>query len=269
MSYEAFKQAEIEGWDQRADVYDDVTGRLTTQAAPLLLHLIGAAPEKRILDLCCGTGRAVGAALALGAGAEGLDASPRMIAAARRRFPQSAFEVADAEAIPRPDGAYDGVLCAFGLMHVGAPQTMFEEMARVLKPGGRAALSHWVGPPHSPFFRVVFGTMQRLADMSAAPAAPPPFALSSEDALQSALGAASFENVEFARLPLIFTAPAGQFAPRLRAFAVRAGMILDQQTEAVRQQIFAEWDAQLDEFRVDDEYRIPMPAFTASAAKPR
>ena len=81
MTYEAFKFAEKEGWDARAAAYDDFTGRVTTGAIPTLLAMAELAPGKRILDLCCGTGRAAGAASALGADAEGIDVSAAMVKA--------------------------------------------------------------------------------------------------------------------------------------------------------------------------------------------
>lgn len=179
MTYEAFKFAEKKGWDARADAYDDFTGQLTTQAIPTLLAMAETAPGKRFLDLCCGTGRAAGAAAALGAHAEGLDVSEAMVDRARAAFPQATFDVGDAESIPRGRETFDAVICSFGVMHLGSPEAMFHEAARVLKPGGRIAISHWAGPPESPLFRIVFGTMQRLADMTVVPPSPPPFALSS------------------------------------------------------------------------------------------
>lgn len=267
MNFDAFKQAEIDGWEARAANYDDFTGQVTTCAIPTLLAMAETAPEKHFLDLCCGTGRATGAASALGARAEGIDVSPAMVQAARAAFPSAVFDVGDAESIPREDDTYDAAICAFGVMHVGSPEAMISEMARVLKPGGRVALSHWVGPPESPLFKIVFGTMQKLADMSVVPPSPPPFALSSEDAMRELLERGGFKDVSVVRLPLVFRAPAGKFANHFRAFAARAAVILDNQSDAILQEIYSAWDAQLAEFLVDGEYRVPMPALAVSAVR--
>ena len=132
MSYEGFKRAEMEGWDARAGAYNDFTGQVTTRAIPTLLAMAETAPGKRVLDLCCGTGRAAGAAQALGARAEGIDVSPAMVDAARHAFPNADFDVGDAESIPRKDDSFDAVICSFGLMHVGSTEALFNEMARVL-----------------------------------------------------------------------------------------------------------------------------------------
>ena len=269
MTYEAFKFAEKEGWDARAAAYDTFTGQVTTQAIPTLLAMAETAPGKRILDLCCGTGRAAGAASALGAQAEGLDVSPEMVDTARAAFPAVSFGVGDAEKIPGDSGYYDAVICSFGVMHVGSPEVMFKEIARVLKPGGRVALSHWIGPPDSPLFRIVFGPMQRLADMTVVPPSPPPFALSSEDAMRAALESAGFDAFSSVRLPLVFKAPVGKFAEHFRAFAARAAVILDKQADDVLTEIYAAWDAQLAEFRVEDAYHVPMPVLAVSAVRDR
>ena len=267
MAYDAFKSAERQGWDARAGVYDDFTGQVTTRAIPTLLAMAETAPGKRILDLCCGTGRAAGAAAALGAIAEGIDVSAAMVDVARDAFPQVTFEVGDAEAIPREDSTYDAVIWSFGLMHVGSPESVFGEMARVLKAGGRVALSHWIGPPDSHLFRIVFGTMQRLADMSVVPPSPPPFALSPEDAMRAALLQSGFDEVSFLRLPLVFRCPAGAFAEHFRNFAARAAVILDRQDNAVLKEIYSSWDTQLDAFIVERELQVPMPAIAVSAVR--
>jgi len=268
MSYEDFRIAEREGWNVRAGAYDEATGKVTTAAIPTLLALAGAAPGLRILDLCCGTGRAAGAASALGARADGVDISPAMVEAAGQAFPSARFDVGDAEAIPRRDDTYDAVISSFGIMHVGSPETMFREIARVLKPGGRVALSHWVGPPESPFFKVVFGAIQRFADRSVAPPGPPPFALSSEDAMREALESAGFADVSAARLPLIYRAPAGRFAEHFRTFSVRSAVILDKQTDAALDEIYRAWNTEMENYLVDGEYRVPMPALALSATLP-
>ena len=76
-----------------------------------------------------------------------------------------------------------------------------------------------------------------------------------------------FKDVSVVRLPLIFRAPVGEFADHFRAFAARAAVILDKQSDAILQEIYSAWDAQLAEFLLDDEYRVPMPALAVSAVR--
>ena len=267
MGFDAFRNAEKEGWHARAGGYDATTGQVTTRAIATLLAMAEAAPGKRLLDLCCGTGRGAGAAAALGAQAEGIDVAPGMVAAARVAFPGVPFDEGDAEAIPREDGIFDAVICSFGVLHVGNPGAMFADIARVLKPGGRVALSHWVGPPESDFFRVVFGAIGAHADMSAVPPSPPPFALSTEVAMTEALEAVGFGDVRAERLPLEFRAPEGRFAKHFRVFSARSAVILDVQDKGVMTHLETAWEEGLAPFLRDGEYRVPMPAMAVTAVR--
>ena len=101
---------------------------------------------ERVLDVGCGTGD-----LALGAkrrvGAEGtvhgIDAGEEMIGRARQKALRQGldvtFEVAAAQALPFPDGAFDLVLCTLVIHHLpkDARRQAIAEMRRVLRPEGR------------------------------------------------------------------------------------------------------------------------------------
>jgi demethylmenaquinone methyltransferase/2-methoxy-6-polyprenyl-1,4-benzoquinol methylase len=59
------------------------------------------------------------------------------------------------EAIPHPDGIFDGVTIAFGIRNVVDRQKGLGEMARVLKPGGRAVILEFAEPCNR-LFRAVY-----------------------------------------------------------------------------------------------------------------
>lgn len=103
-------------------------------------------PGDSVLDVGCGTGTlAIAAKARAGAGAEvcGVDPSPEMIARARRKAVKAGvevrFETATAEALPFLDGTFDMVLSTLMLHHLTEEgrQQAVQEIARVLKPGGR------------------------------------------------------------------------------------------------------------------------------------
>jgi len=50
------------------------------------------------------------------------------------------------EHLPFPDGSFDAVVCNFGLGHLPFPEASVAECIRVLKLGGRIALSWWDDP---------------------------------------------------------------------------------------------------------------------------
>ena len=118
-----------------AHVADDLVKRLDVQSG------------MQVLDIATGTGNAALAAARSGAEVVGLDLTPEMFDEARLRA--DVLDVAiewkegDAEALPYPDGAFDRVVSAFGLMYAPRGDVAAAELVRVLRPGGRFALCNW------------------------------------------------------------------------------------------------------------------------------
>jgi ubiquinone/menaquinone biosynthesis C-methylase UbiE len=105
------------------------------------LALADVPPPRRALDLGTGTG-VVAIALAErypGTEVLGIDLSPGMIEEARRKLPPElsgrvSFEVGDAAALECPDGQFDLVVLSNMI-------PFFDELARVVAPGGTLVLS--------------------------------------------------------------------------------------------------------------------------------
>jgi demethylmenaquinone methyltransferase/2-methoxy-6-polyprenyl-1,4-benzoquinol methylase len=92
-------------------------------------------PEgSRILDLACGTGDLANDVVSRGHRAVGVDYSAGMLAAAHTGAP---LVRADAAQLPLRDGGFDGVVCGFALRNFVELTSVFSEVARVLRPGGR------------------------------------------------------------------------------------------------------------------------------------
>lgn len=68
----------------------------------------------------------------------GTDIDDRAIAHARKTFRKGnlRFELADAMDLPFADGTFDVVVCSHVYEHVPDPHRMFDEIRRVLRPGG-------------------------------------------------------------------------------------------------------------------------------------
>jgi demethylmenaquinone methyltransferase/2-methoxy-6-polyprenyl-1,4-benzoquinol methylase len=62
---------------------------------------------------------------------------------------------ADATSLPFRSGAFDGVTCGYALRNVADLQGTFDEMSRVMRPGGRVSLLE-VAEPASGLWRVLF-----------------------------------------------------------------------------------------------------------------
>jgi SAM-dependent methyltransferase len=90
---------------------------------------------KTLLDVGCGTGRGVRAALDMGYDAVGLDISPRLLEIAHKELaiPEHRLIQGDATNLTFPDRHFD-VTCILGALHHSAqPLRIIEEMIRVTK----------------------------------------------------------------------------------------------------------------------------------------
>lgn len=110
-------------------------------AAFLAPHL---KPTDHILDVGCGPGSITadlaalvpaGRVVGIDAAASVLDQARASVREDRRDLGNVEFEVADANALPYPDAAFDVVYCHQVLQHVQDPVGILREMRRVAKPG--------------------------------------------------------------------------------------------------------------------------------------
>lgn len=111
-----------------------------------LVQLARLAPGESVLDIGCGTGSlAIAAKQRVGSSGtvEGLDASPEMIARARKKTiglgADIAFSNGVVEALPFPDRQFDAALSTMMLHHLPreSRQRCVREVRRVLRAGGR------------------------------------------------------------------------------------------------------------------------------------
>ena len=101
-----------------------------------LTRMLNGTSPAHTLDLACGTGRLLGLA------GTGFDLSARMLAEARRKFPDKNLVAGDATRLPFPDASFDAVFSLHFLMHLDPAQTqaVLAEAWRVLRPGGRLVI---------------------------------------------------------------------------------------------------------------------------------
>jgi SAM-dependent methyltransferase len=81
-----------------------------------------------------------------GAKVSAVDADPGMARTAARNVPEADVQVAVLPELPHEDGSFDAVVGNFVINHVGEPVTVVRALRRVLRPGGRLALTCWVMP---------------------------------------------------------------------------------------------------------------------------
>ena len=133
-----------------AAVYDLLVPALTFGRERILreatLERADVSPGERVLDVGCGTGTlALAAKRRVGANGtvHGVDAAAEMVARAKKKAAREGleltFDVARAQDLPFPDGAFDVVLCTLVVHHLpdGVRKQAVAAMHRVLRPGGR------------------------------------------------------------------------------------------------------------------------------------
>jgi len=155
-----------------------------------MLELAGVGEGDRLLDVASGAGTtALLAASERDCRVVGLDYGAAAVTGARAEAEaigladRVSFVEGDAEALPFDDGSFDVVICECALCTFPDKATAVAEMRRVLKPGGRLALSDVVAD-HSRLPSDLQGTMATVACVgSALP----------EDGYRGLLEAAGFE----------------------------------------------------------------------------
>lgn len=132
-------------FDRISPSYDRVNRLMTFNADQRwrreLVRRLRIGHSDLVLDLACGTGDFAEICRKAGATAVGLDFSRGMLNAANRRFPGlGIFVQGDALRLPFADGSFTVAVSGFALRNFVAIPPVLEELARVLKPGGRVGL---------------------------------------------------------------------------------------------------------------------------------
>lgn len=203
-----FKAQERAGFNRIAERYAE-GAHLRADLAQALLDAADLAPGQTVLDLASGPGllaRAAAARIAPGGWVLASDIADGMLAEGARRTAAEGkadalgFAAADAEQLCLPDASFDRVLAGLALFMFPHPPQALAEMRRVLRPGGRIALSVW-GP------REAVPLISRAQDCIARILPPPKvarpsvFRFGDADALTAALAGAGFADVRIAPCP--------------------------------------------------------------------
>jgi ubiquinone/menaquinone biosynthesis C-methylase UbiE len=230
-------------WEANADFIDERGEEVTRQ----LLQATAPRSGERVLELAAGPGGPAFAAAAL-VGPRGevvqSDVSHEMVAIAAARATALGLanvrsRVLDLEYLDEPDASFDVVLCREGLMLVPDPDRAARELRRVLRPGGRFALTVWGPRARNPWLGVVFDAVSaELGVPTPPPGVPNPFSLDDADRLAAVLSAAGLADVEVRELATPYraatidewwertTALAGPLAQRLAALPPAAASAL-------------------------------------------
>ena len=220
MSFDAnaYRDASLQGWEDAASGWVRRQRLLREFGAPVshwMVDAIAPQPGDRVLELAAGLGETALLAAELVAPMGGVvisDQAEAMLEGARARSAELGlsnveFQVLNAEWIDLPVASVDAVLCRWGYMLMADPAAALAETRRVLRPGGRLALSVWDAIEQNPWALL---PARELIERGLAPApgsarvelaqgpsrpSPGPFALASSERLAELLADAGFDEV--------------------------------------------------------------------------
>ena len=136
--------------DRFARTADRVAARQDSRATRFAEDVRGfvrPAGDERVLDVGTGAGALALALAPFVREVVGLDPVPELLQLAREReAPNSEFVEGDGTALPFPDGDFDLAGTHRTLHHVGRPDLVIAELARVTKSGGRVLVVDQLAP---------------------------------------------------------------------------------------------------------------------------
>jgi SAM-dependent methyltransferase len=119
-----------------------------------------------------------------------VDPNDGMLAVARRLTPGADIRRGTAEQLPAGDDEFGCITCQFALMFVIDRVRAIEEMARVLRPGGRVAVATWAAVEESPGYAAMVDLLGEEIGEWAAAALRAPFCIGTADRLGDLMRAA-------------------------------------------------------------------------------
>jgi SAM-dependent methyltransferase len=140
-----------DSYDSAAKAYAE---HLATELVhkPLDRHLLNRFAEEArgrglVADLGCGPGHVARYLQEQGVTVAGIDLSPEMVRVATGLHPGLELRVGDMNRLDLPDASLAGIVAFYAIVHFRPAElsTVFQEVHRVLMPGGLALLSFHVG----------------------------------------------------------------------------------------------------------------------------
>jgi SAM-dependent methyltransferase len=257
------------------DHYDRGLGRVIfVDYAADIAKRVASRAVTHVLETAAGTGivtRQLRDALPAGIQLTATDLNPPMIEVARTKFRSSEnvdLRPADATALPFPDATFDAVVCQFGVMFFPDKTKSYQEVRRVLAPGGRYLFNVWDSHRYNPFGRIA-----HEVPGSFFPADPPqfykvPFSYHQIDPIKESLVDAGLGDIQIAVVRLEKKIPDVElFArglvygnPLIDQIRERGGVDPDRVVEAIAEVLRREFGP---------DARMPLQAIVFSATRPQ
>lgn len=191
--------------------YEAYGGRWSRRVAVEFVDWLDMPPNRRWIDIGCGTGGLTETILARCApvAVVGIDPSAGYIAHACEQVEdqRATFETANAEALPFPDGTFDVAVSGLVLNFVPDRSRCISEMRRTLRSGGTAALYVWDYAGEMQLMRYFWNAAVDLDPSAAALDQGQRFSVCKPEPLLAIFNEAGFVRVECTRFDIatVFT----------------------------------------------------------------
>jgi SAM-dependent methyltransferase len=262
---DAFNAFEAAGWDEQATTYHRTLLPVTRLLIEPLLDGAAVGPGMRVLDVASGPGYVAAAAAARGATAVGVDVAPAMVVLARTLHQEVEFIHGDAEHLQFADDSFDAVVGNFAILHIGRPDRAVAELARVLAPGGRVALSTWDVASLSRLPGVFYDAIQEVGAVPPPdlPTGPPFYRFADEAEFTRLLRDAGLVDVSVSTVAFTYRYTGDLFDCLLEGTVRARGLVLAQ-PEPTRARIRVALDRLAAECAADGGFDLPVSVKLAS-----
>src|ERR1700675_888990 len=138
------QRATVESWDR--DYYNPIAERFYDRAIPEMLKLMEVEPGATVLDAGCGPGVHSVRVARAGFRVCAIDVSQTMLEEAKARIAKAGlassveFRHENLTRLTFPDASFHDVFSWGVIIHIHDVEKALDELARILKPGGKLAL---------------------------------------------------------------------------------------------------------------------------------
>ncbi len=265
------KRVQRYGWDKSASYYEQSWGAQLQIALDKLIEIANPLAGEQVIDIASGSGLSTfPMAELVGANGSvlGTDISDEMVKltqanAEKRGCNNVRFERMSADELQCEDDSFDLSVCSLGLMYVPDSQAAIEQMYRVTRPGGRAAMSVW-GARKNCGWAEIFPIVNEQVTSEVCPLF---FSLGTGDSLLFSLENAGFSSIEIHRISTTLDFESDEAACQAAFLGGPVSLAYDRFDGATRVQVQDEYLESLKPFQNGAGYHVPGEFVIATAVK--
>ncbi|MCI4346109.1 MAG: methyltransferase domain-containing protein [Thermoplasmata archaeon] len=262
-------------WNESAEAYVGLLRNLEPFRSDLVARLAPRSGE-RILDMGTGPGEPA-ITIARGVGASGrvtgIDLSEKMVSIAQRVATGRAvsnvdFQTMDCGKLEFPDATFDAVVSSFGFQIFTDPEAAAREARRVLRPGGRIAVSVWSTGDKVPWIHAIIGPMLEHAEPDETGYIPTPYETGGPGEMAAFLRNAGFEEPLEERKEYFLRFDDEEAYLRAILKATPIGHSLSEEPEETQKEVLLKTRENFLRWKTSDGLSIPGEGVIVSARKP-